>query len=197
MTKIIGLTGQSGAGKTTVSEIFAKNGFGVINCDLIARKATENGSECNKQLAEFFPDCFDENFMLDRKALSREVFGDPDKNKILGTIIYPYITKLIEKEILRLSGEYDYILLDAPTLFEAGADKLCSIKIAVLADPEIRLERIMQRDGISETLAKKRFSSQHSADFFKEKCDYVIYNNGEAESAAEQAEKIIGMIKES
>lgn len=136
MAHVIGLTGQSGAGKTTVSHIFEENGFAVINCDEIARICTQMGSECNKKLAQVFPECFDEKLSLDRKAISKIIFSDKKMLEKFDNIVYPFITQLIKEKINELSAVSQYILLDAPTLFESGTDKLCSVKTAVVADFE-------------------------------------------------------------
>lgn len=71
---VVGLTGQSGAGKTTISDAFRKNGFEIINCDIVAREVTNADSECCKELAKLFPSCFDENYSLDRQKLGEIVF---------------------------------------------------------------------------------------------------------------------------
>ena len=196
MAHIIGLTGQSGAGKTTVSHIFEENGFAVINCDEIARICTQMGSECNKKLARVFPECFDEKLSLDRKAISKIIFSDKKMLEKFDSIVYPFITRLIKEKINELSAVSQYILLDAPTLFESGTDKLCSVKTAVVADFEKRLERITIRDKIDKELAEKRFASQLSAEFFCKNCDYVIYNNGKLEDTINKTLKVIRTIKE-
>ena len=196
MAHIIGLTGQSGAGKTTVSHIFEENGFAVINCDEIARICTQMGSECNKKLARVFPECFDEKLSLDRKAISKIIFSDKKMLEKFDNIVYPFITRLIKEKINELSAVSQYILLDAPTLFESGTDKLCSVKTAVVADFEKRLERITIRDNIDKELAEKRFASQLSAEFFCKNCDYVIYNNGKLEDTINKTLKVIRTIKE-
>lgn len=196
MSKVIGLTGQSGAGKTTVSEVFRLNGFCIINCDIVARQVTETGSECNRELAKHFPECFSKEFKLDRQKLADEVFSDKAKLELLDSIIYPHINKLIKQYIDELSKDCQYILLDAPTLFEAGADKLCDVTVSVLADRDIRLQRIIRRDGISKELAEKRFASQHSEKFFERECSYVIRNNGSPENAKKETLEIIKLIKE-
>lgn len=196
MSKVIGLTGQSGAGKTTVCDLFSSRGFGIINCDLTARRVTEDGSECNRILAEKFPECFDKSLKLDRQALAREVFGNEKKLKILNDTIYPYIVKEIEKDISEMS-EYEYVILDAPTLFEAGADKLCKTIVSVIADEDIRFKRIKKRDNIPDELIRKRFSSQHSEIFFKERSDFIIENNNDKTAAAESTLAVIKAIKES
>ncbi|MBQ8965264.1 dephospho-CoA kinase [Ruminococcus sp.] len=196
MSRIVGLTGQSGAGKTLVSAIFEREGFGIINCDYVAREVTEAGSECNKELAMHFPTCFDEELILDRQALGQIVFSDREKLDLLNSIIFRYICELIDKKIEELGLSYEYILLDAPTLFEAGADSKCDVIVAVTADENIRLGRITERDSISSEQALKRFASQHSSEFFKTNSDYVINNEGTREDTEKQVMIVINKIKD-
>lgn len=193
---IVGLTGQSGAGKTMVSEIFREHGFGIINCDMVAREVTVKGSECNRELSKHFPACFDEELTLDRRALGSIVFSNREKLDLLNSIIFKYITQSIEEHIAELAAKHDLILLDAPTLFEAQADKLCDVIVAVTADEDIRLDRIMQRDGLEADAVIKRFSSQHTMEFFKQNSTYVIYNNGPAEDTVRQTKAVINKIEE-
>lgn len=196
MSVVIGLTGQSGAGKTLVSQVFEDNGFGVINCDMAAREVTETGSNCNLELAKTFPECFDDDLTLDRRALGSIVFADRKKLDTLNSVIFRYIDKLLDEKIAKYSIDYDYVLLDAPTLFEAGADKKCDIIVSVTADEDIRLQRITARDGLDEKSVKNRFASQHGQGFFEENSDFVIRNNGESEDAVRQTIEIIDKIKE-
>ena len=195
MSFVIGLTGQSGAGKTTVCDTLKESGFAIINCDLTARKVTSDGSECNLKLYYVFPMCFDDDLKLDRHKLANEVFSDKEKLQQLDNIIYPYIIKQINDEIKILSGQYDYIILDAPTLFEAGADKICDKIISVIADKDIRSERIHKRDKISSEEIEKRFSSQYDEKFFIENSDYIIRNNSDLENAVKQTKEIANAIK--
>ena len=93
---VIGLTGQSGAGKTTVCEIFEKKGFSIINADMIAREVTKKGSPCLKNISDVFPECIDpETEMLDRAKMGEVVFNDKDMMKLFSSIMYPYITTKI------------------------------------------------------------------------------------------------------
>ena len=192
---VVGLTGQSGAGKTTVSKAFEQNGFYVIDCDIVARKAVLPESECVSELIKDFPQLFDGR-QLDRKKAASLLFSD--KNALLkyNSIIFPHITRLISEEIsFAEKNGYEYILLDAPTLFEAGADSLCKVIVSCIADKSVRLQRIIERDKISAEAAKKRFSAQNSEEFFRQKSDYVIENNGERENAVKKTEEIIKQIK--
>lgn len=193
---IVGLTGQSGAGKTTISKCFEDKGFAVINCDLVARNVTNDGSDCNKALADIFPSCFDENLTLNRTAMAKIVFADKNKLKLLNDTIFPFIIADINNEIKRLvSSGKKYILLDAPTLFEAGADSICDVIISCVADKNLRAERIAKRDNISLELIERRFNSQRSENFFRNHSDYIIENNKDETYAIKQCEKIINEIK--
>lgn len=176
---VIGLTGQTGAGKSTVSKIFAENGFAVINADLISRKVVEKGEKCLDELTEIFSPCIlNDDGTLNRKVLGGIVFTDKTKLEMLNSIIYPYITSEILNEIRNYSESgYKLILLDAPTLFESHADDFCEIIISVIADEEIREKRIIKRDGLTQKQAQDRMNSQHDADFFAANSDFVIENN--------------------
>ena len=194
---VVGLTGQTGAGKSTVSKIFAEHGFEVINADQVARKVVEVGQPCLAEIAELFGNqVINSDGTLDRRALGRIVFCNKTKLETLNSVIYPYITAEILRMIQQFSDEgRKLILLDAPTLFESHSDDFCDIIISVLAEPEIRLKRITERDGISEADARNRMDSQLSAEFFISRSDYIIENNHSigkvTEISREVAEKVI------
>lgn len=195
---VIGLTGQSGAGKTTVSEVFRKNGFAVIDADLISREVTQKGKPCLAELTEVFgKEILTDSQELNRKKLGSIVFSNRDKLRQLNGICYPYIIFSIIRRIEELSekGE-ELILLDAPTLFEANADDLCDLIISVTANRNIREQRIVARDGISAEAARKRFESQYSERFFINHSDFVIKNNKSLEMLIAKAEDVADKIKE-
>lgn len=194
---IVGLTGQSGAGKTTVSRLFEESGFAVINCDLVARKVTESGSDCCKELSITFPECFDESFTLDRRKMAEIVFSNKDKLEKLNSTIFPFISRYIECQIADLceSGAR-IIVLDAPTLFESGIDKRCDMIVSVIADEEIRAKRISERDKIPEELIRKRFESQLSQDYFIGHSDFTIENNTDLNAVVSETYGVINKIKE-
>lgn len=194
---VVGLTGQSGAGKTTVSSCFLENDFFVVNCDLVSREVTQKGSDCNKKLSEYFPDCFDDELTLDRKKLGTCVFKDKEKLSLLNSTIFPFIIDNINKKIENaVSDGKKYILLDAPTLFEAKIENTCDFIVSVIADVNIRAKRICARDNLPLEQVLNRFSSQHTEDFFKEKSDFIIENNEGIESVIFQTISIINKIKE-
>lgn len=188
----VGLTGMSGAGKTTACRVFAGNGFSVIDCDIISRKAVEKGRPALREIAELFSeDVLTPDGELDRKKTGSIVFGDRRRLDALNRLIYPYIIYLIIEEMNRFAGHgRTLFLLDAPTLFESGADMLCDRIVSVTADTDFCKERIMERDGLTEEQALKRLSSQHDASFYKERSDHCIINNGTAEDLAERTAEI-------
>lgn len=193
---VVGLTGQTGAGKSTVSKVFASNGFAVVDADQVARKIVEKGTKCLDEIADLFgQQVINVDGTLNRKALAGIVFSDKSRLEALNTITYPYITGEILRQIRlhSLKGE-KLILLDAPTLFESRADDFCEIIISVLADADIREKRIIARDSLTAEQARKRMNSQLDEDFFRRHSDYIIQNNGRIdlvnEIAAEVSEKI-------
>lgn len=189
---IVGLTGQSGAGKTLVSEIFEEHGFGVINCDQVARDVTQPMNECVFEIHDEFPECVDEEtFTLNRRALADIVFSDREKLDMLNRIIFRYIRREINGMIAALKVNHEFVLLDAPTLFEAGMDKRCDYIVSVTAEEELRLKRVMERDGLDEESAGKRFASQLTAEFFETHSSYVIRNNGSMENVRSQTLDVI------
>lgn len=190
---IVGLTGQSGAGKTCVSAMFAEHGFYVINADEVSREVTRKGTPCLDEIAQHFGQHIllpDGN--MDRKAVGNIVFSDRQKLKELEGIIFPYIIKnIMEKADSHPDRD---ILLDAPTLFEAGLENICTCTVAVTADREQRLRRIIERDGITAESALKRIDSQRDERFFRERCDHVIDNSTTKEELEMKTKAVIDKI---
>ena len=176
---VIGLTGQTGAGKSTVSKVFVQNGFRLIDADAISRHVVARGSHCLADLQECFTDAIlTPDGELDRKVMASIAFSDHRKLEMLNTIMYPYIVGEILRMIHRFSQQnHKLILLDAPTLFESRADDFCDLIISVVAKPELRMQRIMERDHISEKAAQQRMEMQLTGEFFRLHSDTVLENN--------------------
>jgi len=182
---ILGLTGMSGAGKSTAAKLFAENGFCVIDCDTLAREIITR-SPCVDEVKTNFPEVFtDDNF--DRKKAAKVLFSNPQKLQQYQKIVFPYVTYGIIKEIEKSK---DNILLDAPTLFQSKADDFCDEIIAVIADKSMCVERIVERDSVTENDAVMRLNNQPQSEFFKNKCDYIIENNGDTNDFKKEIEKI-------
>lgn len=187
--KIIGLTGPTGSGKSTVSKIAENLGFAVIDCDKVAREVS-NKKEIIEKLVIAFGEDVVKNNKLDRKALAKVAFSSNQNTELLNSIMLPKISSEIE-EIISGFGSNECILLDAPTLYESGIDKKCDAVIAVLADEDIRRMRIISRDNLTAEQADIRLSAAKEDNFYKEKTEHILYNNGEKEEFFTNAEKIL------
>ncbi len=145
---LVGLTGQTGAGKTVAGQFFADKGFGVINCDLVSRKVVSDGSDCLDRIVEEFSDkILSPDGTLDRQKLAMIVFTNNQKLMKLNEIILPYITEKIFGVVdFLIESGFKTIVLDAPTLFESGLDKKCDIIVSVIAPEKDRVYRIIKRD---------------------------------------------------
>lgn len=175
MKFIVGLTGPTGSGKSTACKAAADLGFFVIDCDKTARKAAYD-INCLKALVSAFGKAIlNADGSLNRKALAEKAFSDKQSTQLLNDTIFPFILEILKGEIN--GAKNDYILLDAPTLFESGVDALCNETCAILADSKIRLERIIKRDNLDESAAKLRMSAGKDDKYYKEKTKHILYNN--------------------
>ena len=175
MSIVIGLTGPTGSGKSSASRIAEDFGFQVIDCDKTAREATQKGTEGLKALVSVFGEeilLSDGN--LNRKALAALAFKDKLSTDLLNKTILPYIADLVIKQAAGRNT-----LLDAPTLFESGINKICNKTVAVLADKDIRLKRIIARDNLTLKEAETRINAGKEEEFYRKRADYVLYNNGD------------------
>lgn len=192
--KVIGLTGMSGAGKSTACKMFEQSGFKIIDCDAVCREIVKKGKKCLDEIVEYFgQDILDDENCLNRAAMGKLIFSDSEKRKKLNSIMYPYVSYIVICEII--SSETD-VLIDAPTLFESEIDSLCSCIISVVADKDILVDRIVKRDNINSEDAEKRLDSQYPAEFFISRSDYVIKNNGSHQQLVDSVKKIIRIISD-
>ncbi len=192
MSIVIGLTGPTGSGKSSAAKLCEKHGIKRVDCDKIARKATETGSEGLKALSKIFgADILNNDGSLNRKVLANKAFSTKENTELLNRTIFPFIKELVLNEI-----DSDKVLLDAPTLFESGINSICFKTVAVLSDTEIRLKRIIGRDNLTEKEAKLRMSAGKSDNFYKENADYIIYNNSDEQTFLNEFEKVLAEIFE-
>lgn len=188
---IIGLTGPTGSGKSSAATVAKKLGFKVVDCDSLARVAVEKGTDGLSALViAFGKDILCSDGTLNRKALAKKAFSSPEKTELLNKTILPYIAELVKQETVAENK----VLLDAPTLFESGINTMCDATVAVLANTDIRLKRIMTRDKIEEDAAMLRINAGKNDDFYFKNADYVIYNNSQIQAFTEEFEKIITAI---
>ena len=174
---VIGLTGQTGAGKTTVGKKLENLGYHIIDTDILARKAVENPEVIGALCKEFGEDIVVDG-ILDRRETARRAFASPEGRNMLNAITHPEITRLTVEEIHKAQKNgAKAAVIDAALLFESCMTALCTKTVSVVAKKEIRLERIMTRDGISESDALLRMNAQPDEEYYREKADIVIENN--------------------
>lgn len=197
MAEVIGLTGQTGAGKSTVRKLLKANGAAVIDADFVAHEVADNNLSCLTDIVEHFS-CMvlDEKGKLNRRALGRIVFSDRKKLALLNKIMFPYIVSAIKGQVTAYEqAGAQIIVIDGATLIESGCAKMCSVLVSITADEETRLTRIIHRDGISKRDAVRRVSAQNPEEFYIKASDYVIKNNGTPGDLERAAEKVLDEIE--
>ena len=179
MANIIGLTGQTGAGKSSVREILQKKGAAVIDADSVAHDITDNNLDCIYDIVcRFSCLVLNEKGKINRKALGKRVFSDKKELSALNKIIFPYILEAIEHEVLGyIAKGAETVVIDGATVIESGCGKMCDVLVSVVAEEETRLTRIIKRDGITKADAERRISAQKSEEFYTENSDFVIRND--------------------
>lgn len=192
MSFVIGLTGPTGAGKSTVTAVAESLGFKVVDCDRFARIAVEKGSDGLADVVQVFGgEMLNLDGTLNRAALAKAAFATPENTELLNKTLLPHIVKLINAEI-----NQPRVLLDAPTLFESGADSLCDEIVVVLCDEKTRKKRIMERDGIDESAADLRIKAGKPDEFYVEKSHNIVYNDCELSVFNLKIQKLLNKLLE-
>lgn len=188
---LIGLTGPTGAGKTSVTNIFEEQGFGVVEADKIAHKALTVPS-CIEALKNAFGEgILNSDGSINRRETAKVAFSSKENTQKLNSITHPVIKELSLEAFKEYSEKgYNIIIFDAPTLFESGLHTMCHKIVAVVADESVRLSRIMNRDSITEEEARQRMSAQKGSDFYTERADFVIENSTDKDNLKSSALKV-------
>ena len=177
---IIGVTGNSGSGKTTVSKIIEQEiNAKVIEADKISKSLTSNETEYLQAIVEIFgKEILLKSRKLNRKKLAKIIYNDEKSRDKLNAITFKYVVNEIKKELNKIKMEkiYNTIVLDVPLLFESGLDKECNIVIGVLAPKVEKIKRICYRDKIQKDQAIKRLDTQLDDEYYKQHCNFVIEN---------------------
>jgi dephospho-CoA kinase len=171
---ILGITGGTGSGKTTLLKTAEALGFQVLDCDRIYHQLLETDQNLLQAIETRFPGTVEAG-TLQRKKLGTIVFADPEALKDLNAITHSAIRQAVEARLI--PGQNTAI--DAIALFESGLAELCDVTVAVTAPKELRLRRLMTRDGITEEYALSRINAQPSDAYFCKNCGYVLENDGD------------------
>lgn len=187
--KIIGITGGTGCGKTTALNELERRGALLIDCDAVYHRMLETDRPMLDEIEKYFPGAVIDG-KLDRKALGAVVFTDEEALRDLNIITHRHINLEIRR-ILREHAMNGGTLaaIDAIELFSSGLAKRCTATIGVIADREVRIDRIMRRDGISCEYAMMRVNAQRPNEYFIQKCGHVLENNGSQEEFIEKCRK--------
>lgn len=192
--KIIGLTGQSGAGKSTVAEVLEESGFTVINADRQVAEIYKTNPVCLKAVAASFgSDIIGSDGSINRALLAERAFSSAENTALLGKTVHPFV---FADTLARLKKARGFVVLDAPQLFESNIDAVCDCVVSVVADKKLRLERITERDGLTREKAEERLNAQLDEEFFVKNSDYIIFNNSDKTALVQKTRELAGAIKE-
>lgn len=176
---VIGITGGTGAGKTSALAAIQELGGEVLDCDRVYDELLERSGELRRAIAETFgTGAFDQQGNLNRRTLAELVFNNKDSLDRLNRIVFAHMGAELRRRIS--ASENHLIALDAINLLESGAGQMCDRTVAITAPLELRVNRIMARDNIDEQHARLRISAQHSDDYYRERCDEELRNDADS-----------------
>ena len=179
---ILGITGNSGSGKSHLSQIISKRiNAQIIDADEIVKELSEPGNNYYNKIIELFGKQILKENKLNKKQIAQIIYNDSEKRENLNKLTYKYVVEEIKKRVEK--SKQKNIIIDAPLLFESSLDKICNKTIAILADFEIKLQRITNRDKIDKKIAKARLDIQPNDEYYKKNADYIIKNNGKIDEA--------------
>lgn len=174
---IIGITGNSGSGKTSMCKVLENkyNAF-VIDADKVVKELSMPNKEYYKEIVKTFGNkILEQNGKINRKLFANIIFSNNEKRELLNSITYKYVVSEIKDKVNE--SNKDLKIIDAPLLIEGGLNLICDCVISVIADNEVKLNRICKRDNIDKQTAEKRLSVQASNDFYVKNSNYIIINN--------------------
>lgn len=181
---VIGLTGPTGAGKTTALEILSQMGFEIVDCDALYYQLLRTDETLRQSLTAAFGQVFLPDGQLDRRTVAKRVFSDPDELAKLNAIVFPAVSAAVKQKIQKCSQKG--VAIDAINLVESGMGRMCDATVAVTAPPAIRLRRIMARDHLTQDQAQARIDAQKPDGYYKNLCTYLLENQEEEKAVFQE-----------
>ena len=192
MSKVIGLTGGIASGKSTVSELLTAFGFKVVDADTAAREAVAKGTPGIEKVREVFGDeAIDENGEMDRKYMGDLVFNYPGERIKLNEIVHPIVREIMEEKKQQFLKEGHNVIMDIPLLYENELQDTVDEVWLVYTSESIQIERLMERNDLTQEEAKARVYSQISIDKKSRMADHVIDNLGDKLELKQNLERLL------
>lgn len=190
---LIGLTGRMGSGKSTVAKILTDHGFALVDADAIARRIVDEDEDLLENLAlSFGKEILDGEGRLIRQELARRAFATPEGKEKLDSYMLDSIVEAMKDEIGRhRKAGNKKIVIDAPLLFEVGFDEYCDSNWVVVADEQVQIQRVRERDKLTAGEILDRMSRQMTRQEMEERADHVILNNAGKKDLQEKVESIL------
>lgn len=192
MMKIIGLTGGIGSGKSTIAKWFLEKGIPVYDSDFEAKKLMNENPEIRKQLIELFGEKVYLNNELNRKFIASRVFENKDLLEQLNQIVHPAVFKDFRNWVQNQNAPF--VIKEAAVLFESGGYKDCDLIVLVVANEEVRIQRVMQRDQISRENVLNRIQNQWTDELRRVNSDFIISNNSDINELKIEFEKVYSQL---
>ena len=194
--KVIGLTGSIGMGKTTTAQMFADEGLPVYYADAAVHKLYDKGGSAVWKVGEHFPGVVN-NGKVDRRALSERVLGNPEALKRLESIVHPLMAEARQAFLDKAKAAgADLVVLDVPLLFETGAESRVDVVVTVTAAPEIKRQRVMDRDGMTDEKFAAILARQIPDADKRARSDHIIDTGQGLDAARDQVRQVIHTLRQ-
>ena len=193
--KVIGITGPTGAGKSTVLSVVRRMGGRVIDCDAVYAALLDTSPALRWEIEEAFGPVFRPEGGLDRRRLAGIVFADPLRLETLNRVTHSHVKAEVERQLEQARREGVLLVaVEAIALLESGLSRRCDAVVAVLAPPELRVTRVMAREGRERAAVEQRVAAQQPDSYYIARCSHVLHNDGDRQAFEDQADRLLSSL---